>query len=471
MTRETKIGLLIGLGFIVVFAVLLSHTGTSGTAGDRLVVGTRSPVTQNTSGGSTPTNPGYVPTGTVRPTARSTVESTAAPATRPSNRIGLSEPTALPRRPREVGTGADQLVTLPLPEPKGLDNRVTPPLAVADGKQMTPWESLLRAKQDPAAGVTGVAVSPLPANLPQGRVAPARPEAVAIVEAAPSAPVKVEAPQPGARPVTPAIDPAASVTTVTTAVKTSPPDRQEAPKEYVVQKGDSLRKIAKDSYGVSSTKVVAFLVASNKGTIKNKDWIVEGQKLVVPPLPPEMFEGAGNIDVSGAGPAIRTVTSEELKKVLASPPGGQRTDLAVSLPADMLHKVDIASMAHSLEVRVPLLSTDVVDLATCLPIDHKLTGTTTKRILRDAFRDVLPEPILHRGKMGFEVPVGEFLRNELRPMFLDVVTPAALTDLGLEPATASELLDRHTQRRGEHTEILWALLVLCWWKRTAPPGR
>ncbi len=159
----------------------------------------------------------------------------------------------------------------------------------------------------------------------------------------------------------------------------------------------------------------------------------------------------------GAGPA------DPLDRILMA-------DLAVSLPADMLHKVDLASMAHSLEVRVPLLSTDVVDLATSLPIDYKLAGTTTKRILRDAFRDVLPEPIVHRGKMGFEVPVGEFLRNELRPMFLDVVTPAALTDLGLEPATASELFDRHSQRHGEHTEILWALLVLCWWKRAVLPG-
>ena len=98
-------------------------------------------------------------------------------------------------------------------------------------------------------------------------------------------------------------------------------------------------------------------------------------------------------------------------------------DLAIGLPADMLHKVDLASMVYSLEVRVPLLSTDVVNLATSLPADYKISGTNTKRILRDAFRDVLPEPILNRRKMGFEVPVGEFLRHELRPMFLDVVTP------------------------------------------------
>ncbi len=317
MTRETKIGLLIGLGFIVVFAVLLSHTGTSGTAGDRLVVGTRSPVAQSTSGGSTPTNPGYVPTGTVRPAARAAAE----PATRPSNRIGLSEPTALPRRPREVETGADQLAKLPLPEPKGLDNRATAP-TVADNKPMTSWENLLRAKKFEEGSVHTVTAVPAPANLPQGRVAPARSETASMAQTAPPVVPAVVPPQPGVRPAVPAVD---SPATLAIAAKASPPDRREAPKEYVVQKGDTLRKIVKDSYGVSSTKVVEFLVASNKGTIKNKNWIVEGQKLVVPPLPPEMFEGVGNIDVSAAGPAIRTVTNEELKKVLSSPPGGQRT--------------------------------------------------------------------------------------------------------------------------------------------------
>jgi len=72
--------------------------------------------------------------------------------------------------------------------------------------------------------------------------------------------------------------------------------------------------------------------------------------------------------------------------------------------------------------------------------------------------------------LGFEVPVGEFLRNELRAMFLDVVTPTALRDLGLDPATAADLFARHVNRRGEHTEILWALLVLCWWKRNPAGG-
>ena len=92
-------------------------------------------------------------------------------------------------------------------------------------------------------------------------------------------------------------------------------------------------------------------------------------------------------------------------------------------------------------------------------------GPLGKRILRDAFADVLPEPILNRKKMGFEVPVGEFLRNELRP---DVQATwsrrKALQDFGIRHEAAERLYEAHCRRRGDHTEILWALLVLCHWR-------
>lgn len=136
-------------------------------------------------------------------------------------------------------------------------------------------------------------------------------------------------------------------------------------------------------------------------------------------------------------------------------------DLAVGLPSDMLHKVDTASMFHSLEVRVPLLAADVVQYVTSLPVEYRIRGTATKQILRDAFKDVLPPSVLTRRKMGFEVPVGEFLRNELRPMFMDTVTPAALGRYGLSHAIAGQLYTEHAGRHADHTELLWALLVLC----------
>ena len=138
-------------------------------------------------------------------------------------------------------------------------------------------------------------------------------------------------------------------------------------------------------------------------------------------------------------------------------------DLAVSLPGDMLAKVDTASMAHALEVRVPLLSPDVVDYVAGLPLAYRIRGTSGKRILRDAFAGLLPGQVLTRRKMGFEVPVGEFLRTELRDMFHDLVSRETLGDLGLSHAAAIKAFDEHAARRRDHSGLLWALLVLGHW--------
>jgi asparagine synthase (glutamine-hydrolysing) len=140
-------------------------------------------------------------------------------------------------------------------------------------------------------------------------------------------------------------------------------------------------------------------------------------------------------------------------------------DLAIGLPADMLWKVDTASMMHSLEVRVPFLSPDVANFAANLPTDYKIRGGTGKHVLRDAFAEDLPPEILQRRKMGFEVPVGEFLRNELKTIYQDTVTGDLLNTLGLAPAIADRLFNEHQTRRHDHADLLWALFVLCSWYR------
>lgn len=147
---------------------------------------------------------------------------------------------------------------------------------------------------------------------------------------------------------------------------------------------------------------------------------------------------------------------DELTRILLA-------DLAIGLPGDMLFKVDTASMFHGLEVRVPLLSVEVVNFAAALPIEYKIAGSNGKRILRDAFANDLPAPILQRKKMGFEVPVGEFLRNELRDFYRDTVTNAALGDLNIDPLIAARLFDDHLHRRADHADLLWSLLVLTRW--------
>ena len=144
-------------------------------------------------------------------------------------------------------------------------------------------------------------------------------------------------------------------------------------------------------------------------------------------------------------------------------------DLAVSLPADMLHKVDLASMRYALEVRVPLLDPAVVEFAASLPIEWRLgpaRAGSQKRILRDAYRDLLPPEVLARRKMGFEVPVGEFLRNELRELYHETVRPDVLESLGIRPDVAASLYEEHASRREDRADILYALLVLCHWHVT-----
>jgi asparagine synthase (glutamine-hydrolysing) len=89
------------------------------------------------------------------------------------------------------------------------------------------------------------------------------------------------------------------------------------------------------------------------------------------------------------------------------------------LPNDMLTKVDLMSMANSLEVRVPLLDHNVVEFANSLPVNFKIDGKMKKKILQDAFRNELPAELYNRPKKGFEVPLLQWMRNELKGLIVD----------------------------------------------------
>lgn len=327
MTRETKIGLLIGLGFIVVFAVVLSHTGTIGPAGGGLVLGPRTITIPGKVPQSAPhlASPPYVPADQVRPARPIVSEAAGSPTSRPANRIGLGETpdTTNKLRSTDGNSGPEnKIAELPLPEPRGLARNRSP--AGEPGPGATAWERALATVGRSEGDVSLAAANSPGSNLPTGRVAPQRQEVITAVQ-----PVRVEPPQPTARPEPPTATPtpeAKPAGAPTDKAKTAPPDRREASKEYIVQKGDTLRKIVKENYGTASTKVVEFFVASNKSRIKSKDTIIEGQKLVVPALPPEMFEAAPNFDVSGVGGGARTVTSEELSR--ATLPGSGRERIA-----------------------------------------------------------------------------------------------------------------------------------------------
>ena len=146
------------------------------------------------------------------------------------------------------------------------------------------------------------------------------------------------------------------------------------------------------------------------------------------------------------------------------------TDLSLALPSDMLRKVDTASMLNSLEVRVPYLDRRVIALAMSMPGAWKMRGTRRKRVLKDAVRDLLPRSVLRRGKAGFEVPIGEWIRSDLRGMFRDVLGSAG--GLPLDTTAVTRLVEEHESGRADHAKILWAILSLKWWERrtAAPPA-
>ncbi len=138
------------------------------------------------------------------------------------------------------------------------------------------------------------------------------------------------------------------------------------------------------------------------------------------------------------------------------------TDLVTYLPDDLLVKVDIASMANSLEVRCPFLDPEVVDLAMSIPTPLK----RRKAILKSAFRDLLPPRIRRRGKMGFGVPLAQWLRGELRPLVEDALLGKSSRERGIfSPSTVERLVREHLTGSRDHRDRLWLLLVFEMWAR------
>jgi asparagine synthase (glutamine-hydrolysing) len=142
-------------------------------------------------------------------------------------------------------------------------------------------------------------------------------------------------------------------------------------------------------------------------------------------------------------------------------------DLETYLPGDLLVKMDIATMAYSLEARSPFLDHELMEFAAALPASMKLRGLQKKVILRDALRDAwLPSEILDRPKMGFGVPIVDWFQNELRGYVEDVLFDPETRARGYfnEPYVR-RLLDRHVAGAEDNAYKLWALLVLELWHR------
>lgn len=136
------------------------------------------------------------------------------------------------------------------------------------------------------------------------------------------------------------------------------------------------------------------------------------------------------------------------------------------LADDILVKADRASMAASLEVRAPFLETEVVELVLRLPARYKLGLASTKRLLKQALRGLVPAEILARPKKGFGIPMAAWIRGPLRPLFEDLFSRQSLERTGvLDPAASRTLLDRHLSGAADLRKPLWTLAAFMLWQR------
>jgi len=271
MTRETKIGLLIGLGFIVVFAVLLSHTGQAPPAGDDrdLVLARHEQGPGGLSGAGVVADAG---------------------ASRPAVEEG----------PSWDGRSLSEMID---GSPRGGDSwdRSLPQI---DGLEPPPDRTGFSFESD---GVLLTGTSP----------ARAEPDAVVHImrrTAPPAMPVVLADPSPTARPASPEASPEPALRSDPGV----PPARTVPPEEYLVKKGDSLGIIAAQVYGTSAPRVVDFLAASNKERIKSKDLVLAGQKLRILELPPDLVEHVGSFAPAEVNTAVRLARSGESTREASS---------------------------------------------------------------------------------------------------------------------------------------------------------
>lgn len=165
----------------------------------------------------------------------------------------------------------------------------------------------------------------------------------------------------------------------------------------------------------------------------------------------------------------------EMQRVLADRDGvgsadplgnAQLLDILLYLPDDLLVKVDIASMANSLEVRCPFLDRELVEFALRLPTELKIRRGERKYLLKRAFDGILPGENMYRRKQGFAVPIGAWFRGDLRGHVEGILLSQRALDRGLfRRAALEQLVREHTTGRVDHTHRVWTLLMLELWFR------
>lgn len=145
----------------------------------------------------------------------------------------------------------------------------------------------------------------------------------------------------------------------------------------------------------------------------------------------------------------------------------QYLDMKTYLPGDILTKVDRASMAHSLEVRVPILDADFASWVCTLPSSIKLRGQEGKYIFKKALEGTVPDSILYRDKMGFAVPLASWFRGPLKQTIQDRLLGERFSDSGIfDNEVVRQVVRQHVAGARDHSSAIWALLVFDGFLRT-----
>jgi asparagine synthase (glutamine-hydrolysing) len=141
-----------------------------------------------------------------------------------------------------------------------------------------------------------------------------------------------------------------------------------------------------------------------------------------------------------------------------------KTDLLTYLPNDLLVKMDIASMANSLEARSPFLDHKVIEFAASLPERLKMRLLDTKTLLKSAAARLVPKEVIYRQKMGFGVPVGRWFLRELKPLVTETLLGEKLARRGiLNAAEVKNYVNEHLEMKKDHSYRIWTLLMLELW--------
>jgi len=195
-------------------------------------------------------------------------------------------------------------------------------------------------------------------------------------------------------------------------------------------------------------------------------------KELVESAPAMIKEGAGKEEAEALKKELGGYTSLEVfRKHFANAPSHplsaiQYVDMKTYLVDDILTKVDRASMAHSLEVRVPILDHEFMELAAGIPPGLKLNGKEGKYIFKKALEEKLPHDILYRSKMGFSIPLSQWFKRELKPVFEEsVLHNNAKSQDFLDMDTVKKIWREHQSGARERSPELWSILFFEKWLR------